>query len=252
MNTHAIGLLQRAVTLSSFTETFLLAGVNAITLPAFSHKARSGADLKQAYLTAVSYITAVQWPALAVVSAMATPLTLLVLGPRWMEVAPVAQILALGLMFNFGITLNFPILVAVGAIHKTWPTAIVQVILALGVVIWAANYGLFAIALSGLVTVPFGLALWTALVRKHIPFALSELFGALSKSFVVLLCSAAGPVGMLIYRNGSPSIMDAGIAGVFAAGGWLLALWLTRHPFFNELIKARGALQRKLVQKTEN
>lgn len=251
LNTYAIGLLQRAVTLATFTETFILAGVNAITLPAFSHTARNGADLKQAYLTAISYITAVQWPALAFVSAMATPLTLVVLGPKWMEVAPIAQILALGLMFNFGITLNFPILVAVGAIRKTWPAAVTQVIFSQIVIVWAANHGLYAIALSGLVTVPFGLVLWTALVRRHIPFALSELFAALGRSLFVLICSAAGPVAMLVLRNGSPSVADAAIAAVLAATGWLLAIWLGRHPFFKELVKARGALERKLARRSE-
>lgn len=244
LNTYAIGLLQRAVTLATFTDSFILAGVNSITLPAFSHKARSGSDLKQAYLNAISYITAVQWPALAFISTMALPLTLLVLGPLWVEVAPIAQILALALMFNFGITLNFPILVAVGAISKTWPTAVAQVVFTQAVMIWAAGYGLMAIALSGLVTVPAALALWTVLVRKHVPFTIAELFGALGKSAVVLVCSAFGPVAILAYRNGQPTLLDAAIAAVLATIGWLLAMFLSRHPFLKELVKAGNAARR--------
>jgi O-antigen/teichoic acid export membrane protein len=251
LSTHAVGLMQRAITLATFTETVILAGVNAITLPAFSHKARSGEDLKKTYLTAISYVTAVQWPALAFISAMATPLTLLVLGGGWMEVAPLAQIMALALMFNFTATLNFPLLVALGAIRKTLPIAIIQVLVSQAVLVWAAGYGLQAIALSALATVPFALVLWTALVRTHMRFSLYELFAAMSKSFVVLLCSAAGPVAILVYRNGAPSIADAALAAVLSAAGWLLAICLIRHPFLNELVKVRGAVSRRWLQRTD-
>lgn len=244
LNAYAIGLLQRAIVLATFTETVILAGVNSITLPAFSHKARSGEDLKQAYLNAMSYVTAVQWPALAFISAMATPLTLLVLGPRWMEIAPLAQILSLSLMFNFAATLSFPVLVAVGAIRKTWPVAVAQVVISQVAVVWAASQGLMAIALSGFVTVPVGLALWTALVRAHVPFTLYEMLGSVRKSAIVLLFSAAGPVALLVYRNGAPSVMDAAVAAALSAAGWLLAIRLTRHPFLNELAKVRNVILR--------
>jgi O-antigen/teichoic acid export membrane protein len=249
LDTRSVGLIQRAVTLSGFPETVILAGVNAVALPAFSHQARSGADLKEAYLSAVSHVAAVQWPALAFISAMATPLTLFVLGPRWIEVAPLAQILALALMFRFTSALNFPILVAMGAIRKTLPIAIVQVVLSQAIVIWAASMGLRAIAFSGFATAPLGLLLWMGLVRKHIPFSLGELFAALRKSFVVLLGSAIGPVAVLIYSNGAPSIPEAGVAGVLWFAGWLLAIHLTRHPLRNELGKAPGFIARRLAQK---
>jgi O-antigen/teichoic acid export membrane protein len=248
LNTQAVGLMQRAIVLSSFPDSVILAGVGAIALPAFSHHARSGADLKETYLSAVSNVTAVQWPALAFVCTMATPLTLVVLGPLWMEVAPLVQILAFALMFNFAATLNFPVLVAVGAIRNTLPIAIVQVILSLAVIVWAASLGLRAIALSALLTVPLGLVLWTALVRTHVPFGLTEFGAALRKSLVVLLCSAAGPIAVLIFRDGAPSIWDAALAAVLWAAGWLLAIRLTRHPLLNELAKARGFILRRLLR----
>jgi O-antigen/teichoic acid export membrane protein len=249
LDTRAVGLLQRAFTLSGFPQTVILAGVNAVALPAFSHKARSGADLKETYLSAVSHVAAVQWPALAFISAMATPLTLFVLGPRWMAVAPLAQIVAPALMFNFTSTLNFPILVAMGAIRKTLPVAIVQVVLSQVITIWAASMGLRAIAFSAFATAPLGLILWMGLVRKHIPFSLGELFVALHKSLIVLLASAIGPIAVLIYSNGAPSIPEAGAAGVLWLAGWLLAIRATRHPLRNELGKAPGFIARRLTQK---
>jgi O-antigen/teichoic acid export membrane protein len=251
LDTRAVGLIQRAGTLATFPETVVLAGVGAIALPAFSHQARSGADLKNAYLSAVSHVTAVQWPALAFISAMATPLTLLVLGPRWMEVAPLAQILALASMFNFTATLNFTVLVAVGAIRNTLPIAIVQVVLSQVIIVWAASVGLRAVVLSAFVTMPLGLVLWIGLVRAHVPFSLGEFFAALRKSAVVLLTSAAGPIAVLVYSRGAPSILEAGLAGLLWAAGWLLAIRLTRHPILNELGKARGFVLRRLPQKRD-
>ena len=240
------GLMQRSVTLAGFPETVILSGVGAIALPAFSHEARSGADLKKTYLSAVALVTAVQWPAMAFVCTMATPLTLLALGPRWTEVAPLAQILAFALMFNFASSLNFPALVAVGAIRNTLPTALLQVVLCQIILVWAATFGIKAVAMASLVTVPLGLVLWMSLVRVHIPFSLGELFVALRKSFIVLLCSSVGPVAVLIYRNGAPSIMDAAMAGALWAMGWLLAIGLTRHPLLNEMTKAGTSALRRL------
>lgn len=251
LSAHAIGLLQRAITLATFTDTVLLAGLGSVTLPAFSKKARDGADLKQTYLKAISYITAVQWPALAFISAMAYPLTLLLLGPEWVEVAPVAQVIALALMFNFAATLNFPVLVALGAIGKTWPVALAQVAFTLTVVMFAAGHGLYAVALSGLVTTPLSWALWTWLVRRHMPFSLGELGSAVRNSLIVLLFSAAGPVGMMLYRGGAPSLIDAMLAAAMAAGGWLLAIWLTRHPVRGELAKAGRLIGRRPKQETD-
>ena len=250
LNTQAVGLLQRAVTLSSFPDSVILAGVSAVALPAFSHKARSGEDLKQAYLTALSHVSALQWPALVFIGTMATPLTLLVLGPRWIEVAPLVQILAFASMFNFALTLNFPILVAAGAIRHTLPIAIVQVVLAQPIYVLAATQGLQTIALSAFATVPLGLILWTSLVRAHVHFRLDEFFATLGKSAVILLCSAAGPIAVLIYRQGAPSISDAAAAAGLWATGWLLAVRLTRHPLLCEINKARTAILRQLRKKT--
>jgi hypothetical protein len=84
-----------------------------------------------------------------------------------------------------------------------------------------------------------------------VPVSLGEFFAALRKSAVVLLTSAAGPIAVLVYSRGAPSILEAGLAGLLWAAGWLLAIRLTRHPILNELGKARGFVLRRLPQKRD-
>jgi O-antigen/teichoic acid export membrane protein len=71
LNTTAIGLAQRAVTLCLFPERVILAGVGAVALPAFSQQIREGRSLKNDYLRAIELITAALWPALLLLALLA-------------------------------------------------------------------------------------------------------------------------------------------------------------------------------------
>jgi O-antigen/teichoic acid export membrane protein len=101
----AVGLCQRAIWMCQFPERVILAGFGAVALPAFSEQVRRGQDLKERYLRAIEYITAIQWPVLILLMFLAHPIVEILLGRQWLDVAPILQIFAGVCLFNFPVGL---------------------------------------------------------------------------------------------------------------------------------------------------
>lgn len=122
------------------------------------------------------------------------------------------------LMLDFPTVLNYPIQVAVGAIQHTVPLAFTQTAVSLAALIFAAHYGIRAVALSTFTTVPFNVGLSVLVVRAHVSFPWSEFTGATTKSAVVAGLSAVGPLAVIgtIGLRVLPIAVATGLGGV----GW--------------------------------
>jgi O-antigen/teichoic acid export membrane protein len=236
----AVGLCQRALLLAQFPEKVILAGIGAVALPAFSDHARHGRDLKTAYLDAVEHVTAVLWPAQIVLCMLAGPIVTLLLGSQWREVIPIMRIFAIAFLFNFSTSLNYPIQVAAGGIRHTVSVAFGQMAVSLAIMSFAAGYGLTAVALSTVLTIPFTVCLSVWLVRSLVPFGLLEFAGALKKSAICTMFSAAGPAVVLLTRaQGTDMTIEMLSAVVMSCGvGWVVGLWVSHHPLLQELSRA--------------
>lgn len=243
LSAEAVGLYHRAIAVCNLPEK-ILAGVYSISLAAFSERARQGRDLKIGFLTGIQYATAVQWPALLLVMLLAHPIVLVLLGSRWSDSAPLIQIIAGALLFWFPNAFINPALIAAGGVRHTLTLRAVSAPVSLAVIWAAASYGLYAVALSTFVTVPFHILVGLHLVRLHLRFGWRELAAAVQKSAVVALLSALGPLAVALHAGGSSSItirmaaVAVGLSGI----GWVAGLWLSDHPLTQELLRARGAL----------
>jgi len=244
LNAEAAGLCQRAVLLCLFPERVILAGVSAVALPAFSKQVREGRGVKDGYLHAIELITAVQWPALILLVLLANPIVSILLGRQWLEVVSLVQILGVALLFSFPVGLHYPTLVAVGAIRYMPPLVVLQSIVSIALLTFAAQRGLRAAALSTLLIVPFNVFISVLLVRHFVDFRWSEFAASTRKSAVISVLSAAGPL-TIVFASGWSTDMSIG-AAIFAVAicaiGWIGGLWLTRHPLLHELFRARDAL----------
>jgi O-antigen/teichoic acid export membrane protein len=250
LNVEAVGLCQRAFLLAGFPERVFLSGFGAVALPAFSEKVRQGHDLKDSYLRAVEYITAVQWPALMLLVFLAHPIVEVVLGRQWAAVAPILQIFAGALMLNFPVSLEYPTLVAAGAIR--YLPAIVLAQATVFTALWwlgTALYGLYGGAVSMLVIVPLNLVISLLVVRSRVRFNCGELAAAMRKSAVLLGLSAVGPTITLILSGwrADVSIQTAFVTVILSGVGWIYGLRLTRHPLAQDVFGARDALLRSPV-----
>src|SRR6516164_1969511 len=250
LNVEAVGLVQRAFLLAGFPERVFLGGFGAVALPAFSEKARQGHDLKHSYLRAVEYITAIQWPALMLVVFLAHPIVGVVLGQQWLAVVPLLQIFAGALMFNFPVGLEYPTLVAAGAIRYL-PASVMGQATVFTLLWWlgTVTHGLYGGAVSMLVIVPVNVAISLLVVRSRVPFSWRELARAMRKSVLLLGLSAVGPMILALPSDwrAEVSIPAALFAAILSGIGWAYGLRLTRHPLAQDVFSACDALLRGTV-----
>ncbi|WFU79154.1 oligosaccharide flippase family protein [Bradyrhizobium sp. CIAT3101] len=244
----SVGIAQRAVLLSVFPERVILAGVGAIALPVFSRSVRENSDTRALYLNALELISGVHWPCLLLLGALSTPLVRIVLGPQWLEVAPLVRILCLAAVFSFPWALQYPVLVAVGAIRSLPLLVGGQAIMNTAVIALAANHGLSVIAWCLVGVVPLNALIAVAVVRRYLNFCWGDFFAALRKSALLSLISALGPF-FLIHMKGGPDglSIEAGLLGaLLSLAGWSIGLVVTRHPLRRELVRGAKVVKRKI------
>jgi O-antigen/teichoic acid export membrane protein len=249
LNAEAVGLCQRAVTLSLFPERVILAGVGAVALPALAQQVREGGSLRHGYFRAIELITAALWPALILLALLAGPIVDVLLGRQWQEIVPLVQILAVALLFSFPATLTYPVMVAAGSIRYMPPFVVVQSVVLLGTLTIVGQQGLRAAAFSMLLIVPFNSLLSLLLVRLVVGFCWIDFAYALRKSAVCAALSAAGPAIATLATRRLPDmpLATAALAVLLAICGWLGGLWLTRHPLLGEVVGVAAAARARLV-----
>ena len=241
------GIYNRAHSLSQMPHKLVLGSVFTLMFPLLASQVRAGLSVKEPYLNAVAYITAVQWPALVLLAFVTQPAVEVVLGSQWMGAVPIVQILAFAALFAPCTELNHATLISVGAIRVFMWRSLVGIPIAGIVLFAAAGFGLKALALSFFLTVPLNELLMLQAVQRRVRFAWSELGAVLRRSAVVTACSAAGPLA-LVAGSGFRFDLSPGmavLAGALGAAGWLGGLRLTRHPLLGELQHVVDAVRRK-------
>jgi O-antigen/teichoic acid export membrane protein len=242
----SVGIAQRAVLLSLFPERVILAGVGAVALPIFARSARQNSNTKGIYLTAIEFITAVQWPSLILLGLLADPLVNLLLGRQWLAVAPLLRILCVAAAFSFPWALQYPVLVAVGAVKLLPRLVASQALLNTLAVGLTAKYGLQAVAWGLVVTLPVNAFVAVAFARRYLGFQWLEFVLAVRRSAALSFLSCLGPIALILTVGGSQnlSIGEVLIALSLSAVGWGAGLWVARHPLRHELIRVLKVLGR--------
>jgi len=115
----AVGILGRAGTVCQLPDRLFTSALQPVLLPSLAEQARSTGDLKSGYLTAITYMTALQWPVLLCLTILANPAVRLLLGDQWMETVPLVRIMALATITLFPAFLTYPVLIAAGAIRDS-------------------------------------------------------------------------------------------------------------------------------------
>lgn len=233
----ASALLQRATMLCTIPDKVILGGAAAVVLPAFATETRQGRALKDPYLKALALITALQWPALAVLALLAHPLVNLLLGQQWHDVVPLVRIIAIAMMFTFSFELNYPVLVSMGAVRAVFLRAIIVFPLTAAILAAASLLGLEAVAWGFMVAVPLNALVSLQVVRRRIGMEWKDIAAATARSAVVTGSTALGPIAVAAAARFDLAMSSgqAAAAVLLAATGWIAALWATGHPLFAEI-----------------
>ncbi len=236
----AVGLFARAATLSQLTDRMIAGALNPVVLPAMAAQARKGGDLKAAYLRGHELMSAVQWPALVVMTLLAMPVVRLLLGAQWLETAPLVRIMAAATMMLAPAFMTYPLLVAVGRVNDALIASLISLPPSALIVAATAHVGPQALAASMLVTAPLQMAVAFWFITRAIDVRWTELLVASCDSAIATAMAAAAPALVVMT---SPTGFDLDIGRtVGAAGGaalgWLAGLYRTGHPLGAEVVRA--------------
>lgn len=234
----SVAFFHRALMLSQLPQKLLLTGVENLLLPALTRQTGAAGGLKIAFLRTVECVTAVYWPTLIVAAILAQPLVSMLYGPAFAPAAPIFQIMALAALFVFMGKLDVPILIAAGGMKDMLRRGLVVFPLSAAITTASAMLGIVTLAASYWATYPLQLFSSLYVIRRHIAFTWGEFGAAMSKSSVAALASAVGPVLFaLVFEHHGWTHAALFSAGAAAIGGWLVALWVTRHALLMEALR---------------
>ncbi len=234
----AVGLYSRAVTVCQLPDRGVVSALQPVVLPAFAARARSGGDLKTAYLHGHALMSAIQWPALVMLALLADPVVRVMLGPQWMDAAPLVRMIALATMAMAPAFMTFPVLVTTGRIRDTLWSSLISLPPSALIIVGASTIGLEAVAASMFVVAPLQMGVAFAFVRRAIGLTWREMALASRDSLTLALATALVPAVVIVASPDGFALgwieTAAAIAG--GAAGWGLALGLLRHPIRTEIL----------------
>jgi O-antigen/teichoic acid export membrane protein len=240
----AVGLYNRAQMVSDIPDRIVLTSVFSVAFPALAAEIREGRNLKESYLRALGLITVLYWPGQVLMALLAFPIVSLVLGQQWMAAVPLLQVMAVAGIAWFPVILTSPVLLAIGANRDRVLADLLGRSVSAAVLCSAASFGIMAMAMSKLITLPYQMVLSLWFVRRHVGFRWRDIGASLWKSALVTASSAVGPAGIVALSGWDFDLATGPAfgAGLCAAAGWLAGVCLTQHPVLVEIRRAVAAV----------
>ena len=237
MTAAAVGFFGKALGVIQLFDRAVLSAVRPAVLPHMAAKHRAGAGLAGFYGHGLSLITALAWPFYAYLAAMALPVVRILYGDQWDAAVPLARILAIYGAVNVLFAFSGQALVAVGSVRlmaRLRMVSLAATVLALAV---AVPYGLEAVAYAMVFPALVGLLYSYRLLRATLGLGLEPYVRATVASVFLSGCTVALPIIYQWAPGGAEhriwQTFLIGTAG--AAAGWLLGVFLLRHPILDEL-----------------
>ena len=243
INMAAVGLFSRASGLIEIFNQGVMNALWAVALPHFSKAAREGGDIRADYLESASLITGLAWPFFAVLALLAKPVVLLLYGPTWVDCVPLVKWICLAFWIIAPFYLFNSVLVALGQVRKVMWIEVSTLPIQFGLYVTGALSGnLETVAIANVAYALIKAILVFFVLKNHLFFGGLLFFNHLWRSFMVMLMSSglcALFMDFLPYQSGSPW------SGVFVGGGgatlgWVIGLFVLRHPLSKEFMKIWG------------
>lgn len=240
---HALGIYSRASGLTSLFEQFILSAVGGVALPTFAQRYRDGEDVKPGFLLGLEYITAIALPFYTVLGLMAAPAINVLLGPQWSDAIPILRILCAAAAITSLASLNWVAFQGSGAVRQNLRVHSYTTAVQIACVALAAFHSLAAVAFATVVTSVVQVIVSYIFVRPIVRVSLGDALRATRKS--IAATAGAMLVPLYVYlrlTDGSLGDMPILLVAALGAGaGWLLSLWMLRHPFLPEIGKMWSA-----------
>ena len=167
----AVGLFSRASSLAAQLQMLVSGAVDGVFYPAFARLRDTGADLAAPYQRVVAAYSAATWPAMAFLAAAATPIVLMLYGPRWAGVAPLLAWIAIGQIFFAALPLHVELPILLGRIRRLVVLNMLDTTASIGLLLLGAMAGLETAAASRIAYGAIWFLLYVGLIRRLTGFA---------------------------------------------------------------------------------
>lgn len=248
MSMSAVGYFSRGNGLVQLFARLISGALTPLVLPYFAQVRREGGDLRPTYLLAVEQLTAVAWPFFSGLALLAYPMVHALYGAQWDQSVPVVRYLCVAGAVASVALFSTQVMVANGQVrHSTMSNLLAQPLRVILVLV-SAEQGLDAVAAVLIAADCWALCVSTWFLRKSIGLQPLALLRACSKSFVITVCSAAGPALVAGTWHETPGqtwpMLLTGI--LLAAIGWVGSIMALRHPLHEHMRAVILALLRRL------
>ncbi|WP_368508297.1 oligosaccharide flippase family protein [Bradyrhizobium lupini] len=242
----SVGLYSRATASTQIFDKLVTQVLSPVVMPAVVARSNAGGDLKAVYLAAIRLLSVVQWPFLISIAIMARPIIVIWLGPAWLEIVPLVQLLCIANLALFAACLTYPVFVAVGRVQDALISSLVSLPPSLLVIFVASFFGVHAVAASALLTLPFQAAVAVHFLGRHLRLRPSEFARSLQMSATVtaLVASAVFMCATLTEAEGLSPLVGLLLTFSVAVLCWWLGLMMTGHPLLQHLHHALMGLAR--------
>lgn len=246
MGIHYAGVLSRAFGVQRLIDKLIAGAVDPVVFSVVSQKLRDGAELASGYLRAVRYMSVVAMPISFVVMCMAPQIVDVMFGPSWRESADLLRSLTVAGMAMPIHAFNSAYFIASGGIGTHLAVHSVAAPLKAGcwlLVIW---FDLTTVAMIWSVLHFIHGVVSTSILARRIGIPGMDVVKAMASGIPVLVASGVVPAAIAFSSvdHHMTNLVALVMAGLGAGVLWLLAIFLTKHPFYTEVAMVPAWLAR--------
>ncbi len=239
--THEVGLFSRAAGLVGLLQQALQPTIQYTAGPVLARSHHADQPLGPLLAQGACLVTAVAWPALALMAMFAEPLIGLLYGATWLPAAPLVAWLALSAAARLPWALVPKGLHGIGRPGLAALAVGATLAARVGVLLAFSHGGLqqFAMLLALADLLALGVTAWLA--RQHLGYGLRQAGRASAGSAAAAAaCTSLAAVAWWAARAaGAPQPLAGALAAAAAAGGWWAAARALSHPALAELQRLR-------------
>lgn len=229
--------------------------VRTVHFPSFAADLRAGGDAAALYAGVINYLVVVTMPVLAVLAILSEPLILFMFGAQWERSVPIAAIFCSASILTAPYALYGLSLIAAGrVVAHLYAEIAVQCV---RVLILATSIWLPLEAVVSLLVLAYMAEAAVAQFALKRSFGLSwmMLMTSLWRAIAVIPFAAVGPAG-LVWVDwqtglfGTNYFLILALASLLAVVGWLIGVYLMRHPIMAEIDRIFSAMRIGLKNRT--
>lgn len=240
-----VGYYSRAMGFISIFNQAVTAAISPVITPAFAKSIREDRGIKEQYLRALNYYTAVSWPFFGFTIVMAAPLIHVLYGEQWSQAVEPAQILCLAFILRSLTTFSGHVLTAQGKVKLQFKLQLLLQIPRALATIYAASYSISAVAWVQVVFYFISVIVFHMMIERSLGIRIIDLIHTTSKSAMVFSICLAGVITSNILFEENGLLISVISAGAALAALWITSIYLTSHDLKSEIVQILTAIKNR-------